>query len=357
MSRFWSSFATATVGAALFAGSAVAGGYVGYAPPSQPAAPAPAPTTVAASYTYNPAPAPAPVYAPAPAPASVVYNPAPAPVYAPAPSYATLPPPRPLPAPAPCGFGGGFGPNCGGAAWTPPAPGPNCGPGFGPGFGGPGFGWGGFPPPPPPPVCTTTIKWETTYRTEQRCEESWREVSIPVSVASSLPGACGPNQVCKPDVYRIKGPHCEPRMVTVPVSKPVRVTTCEQPDANSCGVVGQPLEDRRWGHGHHGWDKGGWDRRDDRWDDRKGWKDSRPDWRPAPAPIYNPAPFYGAPVYETGSIFAPSYAGPATNYRAARASLTAETGEGDAVADDVEIVQAAPAPAAGGTTWLTEPAQ
>ena len=34
-----------------------------------------------------------------------------------------------------------------------------------------------------------------------------------------------------------------------------------------------------------------------------------------------------------------------------------ETGEGDAVADDVEIVQAAPAPAAGGTTWLTEPAQ
>ncbi len=59
MSRFWSSFATATVGAALFAGSAVAGGYVGYAPPSQPAAPAPVPTTVAASYTYNPAPAPA----------------------------------------------------------------------------------------------------------------------------------------------------------------------------------------------------------------------------------------------------------------------------------------------------------
>lgn len=225
-------------------------------------------------------------------------------------------------APAPGGYGpigGGYGPNCG-------APGFG-GPGYG--HGGPGFGYG-YRPAPPPPICTTQIEWQTTYRTEQRCHETWREVSIPISRSVSVPGACGPGQACQPDVFRIKVPHCEPRTVTVPVSNPVKVTVCRQPDANSCGVVGEPLEDRRWDR-HGGWD-GKWD---GRWDGR--WDDRRSDWRPAPAPVYNPTPSY-APA----PVFAPSYVGPTTNYRSARAGTALDVAADPAPATSTFIGGIAP---------------
>ncbi len=290
MSRFWSSFAAAAVGATLWAGSAAAGGY---GAPSAPCGPASAPCGPAA---FQP-----PVFQP--------------PVFQ-----------QPV--------------------------GPNCGPGFAPHAGYQG-GFHGYRPAPPPPVCTTEVQWQTTYRTEQRCHETWREVSIPVSRAASVPGACGPNQVCQQDVFRIKVPHCEPRTVTVPVSNPVRVTICRQPDVNSCGVVGQPLEDRRWG------DR--WDRKD-RWDDRRHGGFDRDDWRrPAPPPIHNPGSYFPTgSISHGGPAFGPSYAGPTTNYRAARTSLSVDLRDAApasativAAAPAAPVVEAAPAPVASGSTqWL-----
>ncbi|MDD2867554.1 hypothetical protein [Neomegalonema sp.] len=289
MSRFWSSFAAAAVGATLWAGSAAAGGY---GAPSAPCGPAPAPCGGFA-----------------------------------APATTFLPP--------------------------PPAVGPNCGPGYAQPFGYQG-GFHGYRPAPPPPICTTEIQWQTTYRTEQRCHETWREVSIPVSRAASVPGTCGPNQVCQQDVFRIKVPHCEPRTVTVPVSNPVRVTTCRQPDVNSCGVVGQPLEDRRWSDRwdrNDRWDR--WDGRDGRWDGKGHGGFGRDDWRRPAPPIHNPGP-----SFHTGSVFGPSYGGPVTNYRAARTSLSVDLGDAApasatvvASAPAVEVAPAAPV-ASGSTQWL-----